>query len=1052
MFEPSPSTPNPRPGTATVPPPPPDGRALRLLQEVRAAQARILQATGALLAGITFLSCLAAGAWVGSHSPRFGLALMGGGGLAALGVMLIFGVALPRRRLGNDARIARALGSQLPELNFDLLAAVELSRALGTREDFSPELARAFLRDVDARVAVLTAGQLVDRRPLRWAALALCGTTLVLLAGTFWWGARLKAGLEAVLVPSQTSTALRREPITGDMELTYRYPAHTGLETRTVPSSTGDVSAPLGTEVTFKTRADRDVEAASLVLDTGERVPLRVQRRELSGSMVLNQSGHYHVMFLQGSQPVAEGPNQSITAEADASPQARLTAPGDGLELDAQAQTVTLRYEASDDYGLSALELLFTPEGAEPRRVSLKPDDGRMTRGSYQWDLGPLGLRPGQSVTYSLEATDNDAVKGPKKGASAVQRLKLYSSAEHRREALTKAEVLWLRMVDHLADRMEAPDRAAAAPVDAAVAGKAIDERGTQLGLDLSALAQEIREQREPSEELLGALFNISAELSSDVSQVVSQRRALLRIAGREAKATGKVQLLDSKNGAFTSELLRRLAASIATEIQHSEKNVLYLEALLDRAKLDAIRDLARQLREDRQELSRLLEEFGRTQDSSTQQALLEQMQGLKQRMLELQQRMAELSKGIRDEFMNAEALQQMQEEFGLESALDQVEKLVKEGKAEEALKKMQELAMELDDFLEKLDEAGDRTDEQSDPELARQFEEFERNLEDTASKQQLLAEKTKGLRDKHREQQKQRIEHQGEALKRELKEKLEELDQSWRQLDAERFGFRFEDAMKDALQARDNVEQALLANDFDLASEAADRMEEQALQMASQASEQRQRDELFQNPPEVRRESKQASDRLQRDAKKSQEIAQKLRELFPQPGQQMSEQDRQQLSEMARQQRQLHQQAQQLQQQMDAIGERAPIFDEEAQQQMDQIGQRMQGAGERLASKDPNRGFGEQQGAMQGLRSIQQAMQDAAKQGGKGRKGGIPMPLKRRGGGGRGSQQEKVEIPNEDPNAGPREFRKDVMDAMKQGAPDRYRDQNKKYYEELVK
>ena len=39
-----------------------------------------------------------------------------------------------------------------------------------------------------------------------------------------------------------------------------------------------------------------------------------------------------------------------------------------------------------------------------------------------------------------------------------------------------------------------------------------------------------------------------------------------------------------------------------------------------------------------------------------------------------------------------------------------------------------------------------------------------------------------------------------------------------------------------------------------------------------------------------------------------------------------------------------------------------------------------------------------------------------------------------------------------QNPNAAPREFRKDVMDAMKQGAPDRYRDQNKAYYAELVK
>ena len=359
---------------------------------------------------------------------------------------------------------------------------------------------------------------------------------------------------------------------------------------------------------------------------------------------------------------------------------------------------------------------------------------------------------------------------------------------------------------------------------------------------------------------------------------------------------------------------------------------------------------------------------------------------------------------------------------------------------------------MELDDFLEKLDEAGERSDEQSDPELARQFEEFQQNLDETVNKQQQLADKTRALRDKYREQQKERIAPQGEALKRELKDKLDELDESWAQLDPDRFGFRFDDVRKDAQQARENVQQSLDANDFDLASEAADRMEAKAAQMAGQAMDQRTRDELYQNPPDVRRESKQAADKLGRDAKKAQEVAQKLRDLFPQPGQQMSEQDRQQMSELARGQKQLQQQAQQLQQQMDAIGERAPIFDEDAQQQMDQVGQRMQGAGERLAGKDPSAGLGEQQGAMQGLRGIQQAMEDAAKQGGKGGKGKMPLPLKRRGNRGRGNQNEKVEIPDEDPNAAPREFRKDVMDAMKQGAPDRYKDQNKKYYEELVK
>lgn len=1045
----------PSPATA---PRAPEGRALRLLSEVRAAQAAALRTQGWLLAVIAFLVLLVAGAATANVAPRLGLALISSGVVVAGGLAALFLWWLPRRRVGDEARTAKLLASQLPGLNLDLLAAVELSRALGAREDFSPDLARAFLREVDAKAARLSVPRLIDQRPTRRAAMALVGTVLVLLVLFAVKGQALRAGLaKALRMPEAAAQVARREPITGDIELTYRYPAHTGLEVKVVPSSTGDVSAPAGTEVTLKTRADRDVEGAVLLFAPGDkRVPLRVERRELSGSFVVEQSGTYHVAFLDGRALAAEGPEQSVTAEADQAPQARIVAPIDGLELDPSKQDVGLKFEASDDYGLSALELVYTPEGGEQKRLPLRPDDGRTTRGVFAWDLSPLALRPGQAVSYFLEATDNDAVKGPKKGTSATLRLKLYSSAEHRREALRKAEELWGRLVDHLADRMEGPDRASPTSPDHAVAGKPADERGAQLAAEFSQLAQDLGDEKDPSMELLATLQNIGAELARDVSQVSSQRRVLLRLAGREATPSGskRAQLVDAKNGAFAQDLGRRVAAAIASDISHSEKNVLYLEALLDRAKLDAVRELARQLREDRQELSRLLDEYSRSKEEAVQQRLLEQMSALKQRMLELQQRMAELSKGIRDDFMNAEALQQMQEEVGLESSLDEVEQLVKEGKAEEALKKMQELAMQMDEFLENLDQAGDRAEEESDPELVKQFQAFERDLQETTEAQERLAERTRSLRDKHRAQQKDRIARQGEQLKRELQQRLAELEKSWKTLDGDRFSYRFKDLQKDAMSARDNVAQSLEANDFDLASEAADQMEEKAAQMAAQALELQQRNELFNNPPEARRESKQAADQAQRDARKAQEVAQKLRDLFPQPGQQMSDADRQQLGELARQQRQLQQQAAQLQQQMEAIGDRAPLFNEDVQQQMEQVGQRMQGAGERLQGKDAARGLGEQQGAVQGLRGIQQAMEEAAKQGarGGGKKGGLPMPVKRRGGRGRGTEQEKVELPDEDPNAGPGELRKDVMDAMKQGAPDRYKDQNKKYYEELVK
>jgi Domain of unknown function (DUF4175) len=1041
VFEPSVPPPIPPPRFSSEPAST-EGRGLRLLDDVRAAQRRALQAQGVLFGLSAALALGLSGLLMAAFGwPRLGQAVFLLAPMVGFGLFAFFAFWLATRRVGNAERTARLLATQLPELNLDLLAAVELSKALGKPDDFSPDLARAFLREVDARAARHPVHTLINPRPVRLAGALFATVVLATLATLAWQGALVRQGFAVAFASADEHLALRRSPITGDFELTYHYPAHTGLEARTV-AGTGDVNAPAGTEVMVKTRADREVDGAALIVN-GTRAPMVVTGRELNAKFVLETSGQYHVAFLSGSRITAEGPDLSITVEADLAPQVRITSPIDNLELDPAKQSVTLKFDASDDYGLTALDLVFRPAGGAEQRVSLKPDDGRTTRGTFQWDIASLKLHAGQSVSYYLEATDNDAVKGPKKGVSSTLHLKLYSAEEHRREALKKAEALWERLITHVADRLEGADRVSPATVEAALAGKPVDARVRELSDDLTQLAHDLDEDRDPPEELIQALRNVGTEVARDASTVSVHRRVMLRLAGKDGSFLG-----EPAPPTRVAEAGKRLAASIALDATHGQKNVLYLEALLDRQKLEAIKALAKELKEDRRELSSLLEQYAKTKDPQLQQALLEQMGQLKARMMELQQRMAELAKGIRDDFMNADAMQQMLEDENMGSSLDEVEKLIREGKAEEAMKKMQELSMQMDDFLDKLDDASEQADQQADPELAEKFSRFQEDLEQTVKQQEALSEKTRALRDKYRDQQKDRIAREGNALKRELAQRLDELDKSWKQVDADHYGPRFQDARQQAQRSLENVKQALDANDFDLASDSADRLEDQARQMAEQADEQRRLDEMFQNPAEVRRQSKQMKDRLSRDARKAEEVAKSLRDLFPQPGQQLNEADRQQMQEMSRQQKGLQQKAQQLGQQMEEIGERAPIFNEDAQQQMNQAGQRMGNAQERLQGRDASRGFGEQQGALQALKGLQQSMQQQGQ--GKG-KGGIPLPLKGARSS-RGNMNEKVEIPDEDPNAAPREFRKDVMDAMKQGAPDRYRDQNKKYYEELVK
>lgn len=1006
---------------------------MRLLQQVRAAQRHALWRQGALLGLACALALIMAGGAVSSRSLGLGRALLFGALPAGLAVLLWHGLYLARRTVGSFDSTARLVAKALPELSFDLLAAVELSRAMGQRHDFSLEMARAFLRSVDERSATAHHRRVIDRTPTKraWAGVLAVGL-LSALALTVSPG-RFQRGW-ALALHRAPPKATVREPITGDVKLTYRYPAYTGLAPRIIEGTTGEVLAPLGTEVVLETRADRDIEGAVLELN-GERVPLKLSgRRELSGSFIVDKAGLYHFAFLDGEAIDVAGPDLPVRVEADQAPAVRLLAPVTELEIDPDAQQVALKYEVADDYGLSALELVYQSAGQAEVRVPLTHDDGRTTSGDYRWDLGALKLSPGQRVKYFIEAKDNDEVSGHKAGRSTTQTVKLYSAAEHRREALKKAEALWERLVEHLGERMESKDRLPEKTAADAQSSEPLDGAGTVLAADLVSASGELSKEPDAPVELAAGLANAGNQLQRDVGTTTVRRRLFLKLA---ADGKGK-------------DMASALSTAASNEIRSTEKSVLYIEGLLDRVRLKDLKELAEQLRKDRRELAELLEKLKGSNDEQVKAEVLKEVAALRERMNELMERMGELAKSINDEFMNQEALRELQEENDMHSALDDIDKMVREGNVDEAMSKLQELAMQMDKMLENLDQAEQSADENADPELAKMFEDFEQGLQQLAKDQEQLSDKTKSMRDKYRDQMKEQIARRGDEVKEQVLKRAQELKRDYEHLDSDALGRGADKPKESALQDLSHLESALKANDYDLALEAAHQLAQSSGELQLRGDQQKRLDEMFGNPPDVRRQSKEMADRLGKDARKAEDIERSLENLFPQSGQMLHEGDKQQLSQQEAQQRALEQRAQQLMQQMDGIQQRAPVFDPESEQALEQAGQRMQSAAQRLQGKDPGKGFSEQQGALEALKGLQQQMNQQQQQGGKG-KNGLPMPMRRRGQG-KNLDRQKVVIPDEDPSRAPRELRKDVMDAMKQGAPDRYKDQVKRYYEELVK
>lgn len=380
------------------------------------------------------------------------------------------------------------------------------------------------------------------------------------------------------------------------------------------------------------------------------------------------------------------------------------------------------------------------------------------------------------------------------------------------------------------------------------------------------------------------------------------------------------------------------------------------------------------------------------------------------------------------------------------------MERLVREGKAEDALKKMQSLAMEMDQMLDSLEKAEQEADSQANPELAARFQEFQSNLEKTARAQDALAQATQGLQDKYRKAQADRMKRRGAAAQSGLEKKLAELKAAWSRANPADVGNRFEVERLKALQSLAQLERLLDASDYDLALDTARSLEQSALTLGELAATQAQRDEAFQNPASVRKASRQLAEDMAGASRTADEVRKALEGIFPPASDVMSPADLRTLSEHAGKQRALEKDARKLAEQLEGIQEMAPVFDAASGGRLNDIGKQMAEAAGALGQRQVPQGAAAQRAAAEGLKSLQQQLRDAQKN--RGGRSGLPLPLG--SGGGRGSggpmQQDKVEIPEEDVNAASRRLRQEILDAMKQNAPERYREQVKRYYESLVR
>jgi hypothetical protein len=1008
-------------------PPAPASRSLQTIGGFLAAVRRrlLLRAAiatagygGAALAGALLLLAVAAST-IGPASfwPAVTAIVLGAIALVAL----VAGIWRPARAMRHDRAAARHAGTLLPPMASDLLSAVELAspgppdpRAAAV----SARLVRAFQDYVAGSLGAVDARRLVPLRPAA-RAIATCGVALAAAIAAGALSPTMARGLRTLVHrPSLfEGAAISTVPLVGEVRITYSYPAYTGLPPRTVEGSTGDVAAVKGTRVRIETHPLRATRRALLLLgeggDKGE-VSVSLSGSTLTAELTLNEDAAYR-FWLQPSlgRAVREARSHHLTVEADAPPRVDILGPADRLEL-ATPRPIEIGYSASDDYGVGPVELVFRAGDRPEQRVLLRDGGGaRTVQGRTLWDPASAGLGGAERIAYRIEARDRDDVSpGPaapgtvavgKSGSSRTLYMIIQNPHESVEDRLERQRELLEKFIGDLAQRLE---RNPADDPVVALTGYGVmhDAEESHLGL----LGQLIDEDRRNG--------TLGKALRAPLAGIADRLEHLLRDEAR---------VLTAFKGKPAAGGLARLDALSPKHVTELENDVLLLDDLIGRQRLEDLAALGKELTDAHQRLRDLLERYQKTKDPALRRQLEREARELRARLAELASKIAALKarNDVPEEWRNMP---------DLKNVADQARKLdemLEKGNDADLERALAELGNDLAGLRKMLDQNADGFGAERFPQENRVVADMMKKIGDIEGDERALHKETQAAADRQGAEIERRMRGQIDEFIKKEAEKVERLKQRLAGIPSGHEGSLAEELERARDSAR-QVRRLLGERDLSEAKAEAERAEgslERAAEHLDEIAEARRARKPSPEPEHDKR-----ADAVGEARALAQEIADDLAKQQPRASEAMTPQDREAARGQAERQGAIGKRTD------DVAGEaerklRGMPGMEKTESELKGASQRMHQAGESLRHDDSKGAAAAERDAADRLAKLRDSMQDRSM-------------------GGSRQRHDPVRIPGADESSAPRAWRQELLDAMKEKAPERFRDEVRRYYEELVR
>lgn len=240
-------------------------------------------------------------------------------------------------------------------------------------------------------------------------------------------------------------------PVVTELMLVQRLPEYTGLPERVL--APGELSLLRGSRLRVSGVASQPLEEAvlrlggietSLAARIDEGQPERFEAEFEAGDAAL--SSFSVEMRDRRGIPSRDSAVHAVQVVPDRAPRVRMILPARREELATPQGEVLLSFEATDDYGVGALRLLYRSVGLveQPPMVTeldLGGESPAAVRRRFSWVLGSWRPPPveGELVEFWIEAEDRNIEDGPGVGRSERYLLRVVTEAEKRADLLGRA-------------------------------------------------------------------------------------------------------------------------------------------------------------------------------------------------------------------------------------------------------------------------------------------------------------------------------------------------------------------------------------------------------------------------------------------------------------------------------------------------------------------------------------------------------------------------------------------------------------------------------------